>query len=199
MDSSYSTDTEAFNAQKNFIKRYLSKVTTSLVKFHICIIQYSDEAIIEIPFGVNMTKQSMMDTVESMTMLNRTTNIGKALTKAKQTLSGSHSTSMMVYLLTDGLPSDPKEFQIEVKSLRNYLSWINSRNRFFMVAFGNSVRHKTFVDATKDSPWKTNDIFHTTNLDSLYEIVPSLVDARCEGKHFTKDKKIYKGTELPYL
>ena len=184
VDSSYSTDTEAFNAQKNFIKRYLSEVTISVVKFRICIIQYSDEAIIEIPFDVNITKQSLIDKVEKMTLLNRTTNIGKALNKAKQTLSGSHSTSMMVYLLTDGLPSDPNEFQTEAKSLRNYLSWINSRNRLFMVAFGNSVRHKTFVDATTDSPWKTNDIFHATNLDSLYEIVPWLVDTRCKGKHF---------------
>ena len=187
MDSSYSADTEAFNAQKNFIKRYLSEVTISLLKFRICIVQYSDEAIIEIPFGLNMTKQSMMDTVESMAMLNRTTNIGKALTKAKQALlTGSYSTSMMVYLLTDGLPSDPNEFQTEVKSLRNYLSWINSRNRLFMVAFGNSVRQKTFMDSTKDSPWKTNDVFHATNLDSLYEIVPSLVDTRCKGKIFQK-------------
>ena len=181
MDSSYSTDTEAFNAQKNFIKGYLSEVTICLLKFHICIIQYSDEAIIEIPFDMNMTKQSLIDKVETITLLNRTTYIGKALTKAKHTFSGSHSTSMMVYLLTDGLPSDPKEFQIEVKSLRNYLSWINSRNRLLMVAFGNSFRQKTFVDATKDSPGKTNDVFHATNLDSLYEIVPSLVDTRCKG------------------
>ena len=131
-----------------------------------------------------MTKQSLIDKVETMTLLNRTTKIGKALAKANQALSGRHATSMTVYLLTDGLPSDPKEFQTEAKSLRNYLLWKNLRNRLIMVAFGNSVHQKTFAEATRDSPWKTNDVFHATNLDSLYEIVPSLVDTRCKGKHF---------------
>ena len=193
MDSSGSLEEEGFNKQKEFIKAVARTLDMSPFHSQIGVITYSDRASVEIKLSDHQHQEDLINAVESLKYIGRTTRIDKAIvvaTKELMTPGAGRREDIpgVMVILTDGRQTpDSDTTPLEEASLSLEKLGVKT----IVVGIGKLADEK----GVQKLAVRNKDIFHAPSLELLPNIAQSVATSICEAGGIYRIEfmiKIYK-------
>ncbi|XP_027955031.1 collagen alpha-5(VI) chain [Eumetopias jubatus] len=180
VDSSGSIGHENFGKMKTFMKNLLAKIQIGPDRTHIGVIQFSDKTQEEFQLNKYFTQNEISDSIDRMSLINKNTLTGNALTSVNQYFTPAKGGRVMVkkflILITDGEAQDP--VREPAKALRDKGVVI-----FSVGVFG--ANRTQLEEISGDG----NLVFHVENFDDLKTIESKLIFRVC-ALHDCKNIKV---------
>ena len=178
MDSSGSLEEEGFNKQKEFIKAVAATLDISPFHSQIGVITYSDRASVEIKLSDHQHQEDLINAVESLKYIGRTTRIDKAIaiaTKELMTPGAGRREDIpgVLVILTDGRQT-PDSDTTPLDESSSSLEKLGVKT--IVVGIGKLADKK----GLQKLAGRNKDVFHAPSLELLPNVAQSVATSICE-------------------
>ncbi|XP_053382197.1 collagen alpha-6(VI) chain-like [Mercenaria mercenaria] len=180
LDSSASQTSEQFEAQLDFVKKFIENVNISKEEFQIAVITYSTEARVDINFNQSNDKDTLYRLTEDIRFRPGATFTNKGLKVAMEVARKSERRKGMVtltyaFVLTDGMSNKRTETRIAAKELRN------ADVHVVAIGIGKEVSHQELVDiASPGDTFSPSYVFSVGDFNALDTLLKQLVQITCD-------------------
>ncbi|XP_073236997.1 collagen alpha-3(VI) chain-like [Porites lutea] len=178
VDSSGSLEEEGFNKQKEFIKAVAATLDISPFHSQIGVITYSDRASVEIKLSDHQHQEDLINAVESMKYIGRTTRIDKAVaiaTKELMTPGAGRREDIpgVLVILTDGRQT-PDSDTTPLNESSSSLEKLGVKT--IVVGIGELADEKGLQKLAR----RNKDVFHAPSVELLPNVAQSVATSICE-------------------
>jgi hypothetical protein len=136
IDGSSSVTEEDFIAMKEFCRALLASLRLTHPSSQACIIQFNQYPRVEVGLS-DVSKPSIMDTIEKLEQMMGSTDIAAPIRRAHQVLAAAHHNShKVIILMTDG-QTHAEEFELSILEARKAYDELNAA--FYAFGVGRDV------------------------------------------------------------